>query len=752
MSIYPKEENRSEMTQMPMLNRELSWLDYNLRVLAEGLKPSTPLLEQLRFMSIFASNLDEFFMVRVAAVKTAIAGGPASEEWAGMEPSALLATIHEKVQSQYQHLYRHLHEHLIPQLAAHGIYLLPRNQWQNRDTRFLEKYFMEQVYPLLTPLRLEGGIFPATGSLQVHVAFRLARESQAAGQPGEETFAVVQVPRNIERIVVLPIESAAPEAGGAHCRIALLEDLVLAFGSRLFPGYRVLRSAVFKVNRDADFAVDEDRDDDFLAAMEEVLAGRQNSTPVRIVFGKADHYIEDILKRSLSLEDADVYRIEWPIDIGRLQALCDPEFYRARGISLEPDLLFREWKPIRSLPSTVSIFDWIEAHDRFVNVPYESFDAVQRFIEESADDPHVLGIKITLYRTSGMNSPIVHALAKAARSGKQVVVVIELKARFDEEKNISWAAALEQAGAIVTYGVAHLKVHAKAALVIRRRPDGGIKRYVHLSTGNYNERTARSYVDFCLFSANEQLCTDIALFFNILTGYSSIQALSVTAIAPFDLKKRIIGLIEREAAQSTAESPGLIIAKVNAVSDADIVRALYRASSAGVRIFLNVRGVCALVPGLAGLSETIEVRSVLGRYLEHGRILYFRNGGSEEIYLSSADWLQRNMEKRIELLFPIFDAGLKGRIKEILESYFQDTTHAYALLPSGAWIPAERPLTIFSPPREDRQEEGAQERLYRLSRKAVRTAEEKMEVLQVRRISARTVSRANTHSPKEDTP
>mgnify|MGYP000515985620 CR=1 FL=1 len=752
MPIYAKEEKKADMKQMPMLNRELSWLDYNARVLAEGLKPSTPLLEQLRFISIFASNLDEFFMVRVAAVKAAMAQGSTSEEWAGMEPSTLRTMIHEKVQSQYQILYRHLHEHLIPQLAAHGIHLLPRTKWQNRDMRFLEKHFMEQVYPLLTPLRLEGGIFPATGSLQVHVAFRLAREPQATDQPAEETFAIVQVPRNIERIVVLPIESPASEAGTPHCRLALLEDLVTAFGSRLFPGYRVLRSAVFKVNRDADFAVDEDRDDDFLTAMEEVLAGRQNSTPVRIVFGKADHFIEEALKQSLSLDDTDVYHIEWPIDIGRLQTLYDPEFYHAQGIPLDPALLFREWKPIRSLPSGTSIFDWIEAHDRFVNVPYESFDAVQRFIEESADDPQVLGIKITLYRTSGMNSPIVHALAKAARAGKQVVVVIELKARFDEEKNISWAGALEQAGAIVTFGVAHLKVHAKAALIIRRRPDGGIRRYVHLSTGNYNERTARSYVDFCLFSANEQICTDIALFFNILTGYSSIQALSVTAIAPFDLKKRIIGLIEREITQSTVESPGLIIAKVNALSDADIVRALYRASSAGVRIFLNVRGVCALVPGLPGLSETIEVRSVLGRYLEHGRILYFRNGGSEEIYLSSADWLQRNMEKRIELLFPVFDAGIKGRIKEILETYFQDTSHAYELLPSGEWIQAARPLSIFSAPRTDRQEEGAQERLYRLSRKAVRTTEEKMEVLQVRRISARTVSRAKTHSPKEDTP
>ncbi|MCX8012801.1 MAG: polyphosphate kinase 1, partial [Rectinema sp.] len=453
-----------------------------------------------------------------------------------------------------------------------------------------------------------------------HVAFRLARDkawnepenslvsetSTSSTPPARsgnptESIAIVQVPRNIERIIALPSESPQSEMGIPQSRFALLEDLVTVFGNRLFPGYRVLHSAVFKVNRDADFSVDEDRDDDFLAAMEEVLAGRQNSTPVRLVCSGSDPFIEQVLMHSLSLDETDVYRIKWPIDIGRLQALCDPEFYRARGITLNQNLVFREWKPIRSIPSGTSVFDWIDAHDRFVNLPYESFDTVQRFIEESAEDPFVLGIKITLYRTSGMNSPIVHALAKAARAGKQVVVVIELKARFDEEKNISWAAALEQAGAIVTYGVAHLKVHAKATLVIRRKPDGGIRRYLHLSTGNYNERTARSYVDFCLFSANEQLCTDIALFFNMLTGYSSIQALSVTAIAPFDLKKRIIGLIEREITQSSAESPGLIVAKVNALSDPDIVRALYRASAAGVRIYLNVRGVCALVPGLPQL-------------------------------------------------------------------------------------------------------------------------------------------------------
>ena len=717
-----------------MLNRELSWLDYNARVLAEGLKPSTPLLEKLNFTRIFASNLDEFFMVRVAAVKSALLNGQTSEEWAGMHPRDLLDAIHQKVQRQYDTLYVHLHEIVLPGLAANGIHLLPQEEWSSREWRYLERFFAEKVYPLLTPLRLESDYFPSTGSLQMHVAFRLE---------GEHSIAIVQVPKNIDRFIILPQNltiSPEPEAGqpqGNALRIALLEDVVLAFGSKLFSGLKVQHGLIFKVNRDADFSVDEDRDDDFLAAMEEVLTGRQNSTPVRIVYTGSDPLLVDALMRSLALGPLDVYHMDWLLDLGRATALCDPEFYRGHGLAPVPSLLFSQWKPVRSFDEKGSIFNWIDEHDRFVNLPYESFDIVQRFIEESANDPSVLGIKITLYRTSGMGSPIVHALAKAARSGKQVVVVLELKARFDEEKNISWATELEQAGAIVTYGVARLKVHAKAALVIRRRQDGSIARYLHLSTGNYNEKTARSYVDFCLFTANESLCTDVALFFNILTGYSSIQSLSFIAVAPFDLKQRIIALIDREASQSTSESPGLIIAKLNALSDPDIIEALYNASAKGVQIMLNVRGVCTLIPGLQGISEHIEVRSVLGRYLEHGRMLYFRNAGSEELYLSSADWLSRNMEKRIELLFPVLDAEIKAWCKDILMAYFKDNTHSYRQDQHGEW--------------EDLSQAGTggevrlcvQERLYKLAKKAVRGIEEKEEILQVRRSKSAAVAPAS---------
>lgn len=711
------------MNTTPMLNRELSWLDYNSRVLEEGLKPSTPILEKLNFLRIFSSNLDEFFMVRVATVKAAAKLGQISEEWAQIPPHSLLEQMHAKVQTYYDMLYHHLQAEILPGLEAQGILLVPRGKWTSREWRYLERIFTETVYPLLTPLRLEEDLFPSTGSLQVYIAFRIEDSN---------SMAIVQVPKNLDRFLVLPQHlSIEPEAADVppqnSIRIALLDDVILAFGSKLFAGLKVLDGITFKVNRDADFSVDEDRDDDFLTAMEEVLTGRQNSTPVRMVYSGEDDILRDALMRSLALEPTDVYRAAWLIDLGRVIELCEPEFYASHGFSPPASLFYSPWKPSQPIDEKTSIFDWIDEHDRFMNIPYESFDAVQRFVEESARDPAVLGIKITLYRTSGMASPIVHSLAKAARSGKQVVVVLELKARFDEEKNISWATELEQAGAIVTYGVVRLKVHAKAALVIRRRQDGGIARYLHLSTGNYNEKTARSYVDFCLFTANPSLCTDIALFFNILTGYSSIQSLAFIAVSPFDLKERLIALIDRETAQSTPESPGLIVAKLNALSDPDLIRALYRASTKGVQIRLNVRGVCTLVPGLPGGSQTIEVRSVLGRNLEHGRMLYFRNGGSEEVYLSSADWLPRNMKKRIELLFPVLDSEIKTRCKDILQAYFSDNSHAYRLDQRGAWIDLSRER------HSEEQAVCAQEKLFKMAKKATRIIEDKQEMLQVRR-------------------
>ncbi|MDP3176914.1 MAG: polyphosphate kinase 1, partial [Spirochaetaceae bacterium] len=362
----------------------------------------------------------------------------------------------------------------------------------------------------------------------------------------------------------------------------------------------------------------------------------------------------------------------------------------ATGEALPPETAARlrdkPWPSLKSLepPEGSTIWEEISARDRVLHVPYESFDPVVRLLDEAANDPAVLAIKMTLYRTSG-NSPVVRALARAARAGKQVAVLVELKARFDEERNMAWADRLEQAGAIVVYGVARLKVHAKAALVVRRAADGSLRRYLHLSTGNYNDKTAKLYADLSLFTADEEMCREASIFFNMITGYSAVQELKLLAVAPFDLKSRLLAMIRREAERSTPESPGLIMAKMNALADIDVIDELYNAGRAGVRVMLNVRGICALVPGVKGLSENVSVVSVVGRYLEHARIVYFRNGGAEELYLSSADWLQRNLEKRIELMFPVREERARSRVLGILEAYFADTAKAHKLHPSGKW-------------------------------------------------------------------
>ncbi len=652
-------------------NRELSWLEFNARVLDQAMNASTPLLERLKFLGIVASNFDEFFMVRVAAIKSAIRCGDANPDPSGIPPSALLQTITRRVRGIIEAQYDCLMKNLLPELAHAGLALARLKEWSPAEHRWIENYFDQRVFPLLTPLRIEDGDFPSTGNLRIHVAFVMTDES------GEEKFAMVQVPSVLERFVRLESENAAGQA-----RYALLEDMIEVMGHRLFPGSDLAGSAVFKVTRDADSPVDEERDEDFLTALEDVLAGRQNSLPVRLSISSRSDYLAERLRIGLELEPDDVYRLPGPVDLRGFMEWAGQE-----GLMPEADRLRdKPWTPVK-MPEpedTAAMWESIRARDRLIHVPYESFDPVIRFVDAAADDPEVLAIKMTLYRTSG-DSPIIRALTRAARNRKQVCVVVELKARFDEERNISWANKLEQAGAIVVYGIARLKVHAKAALVLRRERDGGIGRYLHLSTGNYNDRTARLYSDLSIMTANAELCTEASLFFNAITGYSSVQRLKSLAVAPFDLKERLLFLIDREIQRSSPESPGLIMAKLNALADTEIIDALYRAAKAGVCIRLNIRGVCTLIPGVKGLSENISVVSVLGRYLEHARILYFQNGGAGELYLSSADWLPRNLERRVELLFPVLDESIRRRVFGILESYFLDTVQSYRLSSSGKW-------------------------------------------------------------------
>ncbi len=709
------------MSDIPMLNRELSWVEFNARILHEATKNSIPLLERLKFLSIVASNFDEFFMVRVAGIKAEIRQTQA----AGLELSAnnlahreaerLLELVAGRVRELARIQYACLINEVLPGLADVGLEILPPSSWDPGVKRYLETYFMEQVFPLITPLRIEEEEeLPTIGNLQIHCAFELSDSR------GVRHFALAQAPKNSPRFVSIP---AREDVGSEGFRCALLEDLIISFASRLFPGYSMEGALVFKVTRDADSGVDENRQEDFLSAMEEVLAGRQNSTPVRLSYSGNSPAILELLQKKLDLGDIDSYRLEGPIDLAGFYELVSLEW--KGGLEHRAKLRDKPWKPIE-LPAAegLSVWEEIEGGDRLLFLPYESFGAVQRFLDEAADDPTVLAIKMTLYRTSG-DSPVVKALIRAARNRKQVAVVVELKARFDEERNITWASTLEQAGAIVTYGVSKLKVHAKAALVLRKARDGSIRKYLHLSTGNYNDKTARSYSDLSLFTANEDLCREAAALFNMLTGYSTIQSLTYLAVAPFDLKKRLIALIEREAQRSSPESPGLIEMKLNALADRDIIHSLYKASKAGVLIYLNIRGACTLIPGLPGVSETIEVRSVVGRYLEHGRMLHFRNGGQDEVYLSSADCLPRNLERRVELMFPILDEKLARACREIFSVFFKDNEHSYRMLSDGNWKPVE--------PNEGEKRVYAQELLYKRIQRMAEIAEAPPEQLKVRR-------------------
>lgn len=666
------------MKDRRFLNRELSWLDFNARVLDEALDPSTPLLERLKFLAIVSSNFDEFHMVRMAALKAAIRKGHGERDPSGLGTEEALAAVVERIRPIRERQYECLMRSLLPALSSEGLTIVFPAQWSVAERRWLEQSFTDNIFPLLTPLALEEDEpFPCGGNLRVHVAFELENPDEEEKGGATRRLAVVQVPPNLDRFIRLPSE-------GAGLRLALLDDLVESFGSRLFPGWKVRESLQFKVIRDADTGVDEERDDDFVTAMEEILASRQNSWPVRLITAAAPFALGERVKAILGLEDDDVTRVDGPVELRHFMDLATadslgggPAFARLR---------YPPKPPIAALevPEGSTIWEEIARSDRLLHVPYESFDPVPRFIDAAADDPQVLAIKMTLYRTSG-NSQIVRALTRAARNGKQVAVVMELKARFDEERNISWASRLEQAGAIVTCGVARLKVHAKAALVIRREDGGSIRRYLHLSTGNYNERTAKLYVDLSLFTCNEELCRDASAFFNLLTGYSAVREFSRLVVSPFELKRHLIALIEREAARSTPESPGLIEAKINALADPEVIEALYRAASAGVVIRLCVRGVCLLLPGVKGLSETISVVSIVGRWLEHSRIVRFGNGGAEEVYLSSADWMPRNLDRRVELMFPILDPSLRARIGDILDSYFRDDAKARRLGPDGAW-------------------------------------------------------------------
>ncbi|MDR2634039.1 MAG: polyphosphate kinase 1 [Treponema sp.] len=677
-------------------NRELSWIDFNERILEEGLRQDILPLDRFTYLSIVSSNFDEFFMVRVAAMKRAYQGrlGGAPPDPAGLTYEEQLKRGAAKIRSIMHRQYSCLEEEIFPALARGGMELLRPPAYTPAHWKYLDSLFMQEIYPLLTPLRIEDAqALPSIESFWLYGAFLLA-PSQESPEPRSEAdrISIIQIPPVLDRIIWLPRQRQAHEGDGPEkSSWALLEDLVLSFGAALYPGYRVKEQMLFKINRDADFSVDEKRDEDFIEAMAEVLESRGKSMAVRMVFSPGSQRLRNELARRLVLDAEDLYEVRGPMNLGGLLELVKtPGFdhLREHPWAIYGNPAFTDVAP------DASLWDRIRQKDLLLHLPYQSFDPVIRFFQAAAYDPQVLSIKTALYRTSG-NSPIVKALEEAALKGKQVTAVVELKARFDEERNISWANRLEKAGVIVIYGLSRLKVHAKVSLIIRRENDR-VKRYVHLSTGNYNDKTAKLYEDLGIFTARDEIAFDVGLLFNMITGYSMMQSMGKLVIAPTNLKHRLLDLIERETKRSSQEYPGRIMAKMNALADIDIIQALYRASAAGVKVLLNIRGICMLVPGLPGLSEHIRVVSIIDHYLEHSRIFYFANGGAEELFLSSADWMPRNLERRVELMFPVLQEDLRRQVLRILEAYFQDNCQARVLGSDGVWR-RRRPLSGEKP-------------------------------------------------------
>ncbi len=658
---------KDERKETVFFNRELSWLEFNGRVLDEARQEDVPLLERLKFLSIVSSNFDEFFMVRVAGIKALLAKNEGEKDISGMTAAAQMQAISLRARELVSLQYATLEEEILPALEAEGIKYVKPEEYSEEQSTFLSGYFDSNIFPLLTPMRADTPDFiHSVISLRVHATFSLS--ANEAGS--EKRVAVVQVPSSLDRVVEIP-------GKGKGIFFALADDIVRVFGFKLFPGFSVAESMLFKITRAADLPVDEERDADFIAAMEEVVSLRQSSKPVRLLCSKESNELAEFLRVSSDLEEGDVYVAGNPLDISALEGierLCPAE-----------SLHYPQWKHYSSpdFPKDEPLWDVIKARDVLLHVPYQSYDPVLRFVAEAAEDPNVLAIKITLYRTS-RHSPIIKSLKRAAALGKQVTVFVELKARFDEEQNIAWTRELSNAGIIVVYGIADLKVHAKALQVIRKEADA-VRAYAHLATGNYNDKTAALYSDMSVFTASRELNADITLFFNMISGYSAAMPTSRLVVAPANMKAKLLSLIAREIERSMAGQQGRIVAKMNSLADPEIIEALYRASQAGVKIDLNVRGICMLSPGVEGLSENITVTSIIDRYLEHSRVFWFENGGEGELYLSSADWMPRNLERRVEAMFPVLQESLKKEILEILMLYFADNTKAHVLESSGAW-------------------------------------------------------------------
>lgn len=645
-------------------NRELSWLKFNLRVLKEAMVKDTPLLERLKFVSISASNLDEFFMVRVAGLWSNYDNGIEKRDASGLSVKEQLDAISEAAHAQVRTQTKYLMA-LMAEMDGVNLHFRRVKDLSEMGRDWLEEYYREVVYPVLTPMAVDASRpFPFLANKTLNLAVELVKAD------GEHSMGLIQVPSVLDRIT-----EVVPEA---RRTFVFLEDIIASHCNDLFKGCHILDLVPFRVTRDSDLDIEEEDSVDLLKEVEESLRKRKRGAAVRLELFKTNNTrIKKFLEENLDVTDMEVYEINGPLD-----PTC---FFKFIGMKGMWPWLYEPFVPQRpaELPDDSDLFAAIRANDILLHHPYESFDPVVKLVSDAADDPQVLAIKQTLYRVSG-NSPIVAALARAAENGKQVTVLVELKARFDEENNILWARRLEKAGCHVIYGLVGLKTHAKIILIVRRE-DNGIKRYLHLGTGNYNDSTAKLYTDLGLMTANDEFGSDASAFFNLLSGYSEPPVWNKLVMAPLGLREKIYALIDNEIAMVRAGKEGHIIAKMNSLIDQPVIQKLYEASAAGVHIDLIVRGICGLRTGIEGISENITVRSIVGRQLEHSRIFWFANGGEEQLYLSSADWMPRNLNDRVELFFPIETEEHIRRIKELLDLYLRDNVGAHMMQSNGTY-------------------------------------------------------------------
>lgn len=669
-------------------NRELSWLKFNLRVLKEAMVKDTPLLERLKFIAISASNLDEFFMVRVAGLWSNFDSGVEKRDASGMSVHEQLVAIsqaaHEQVRTQTKSLIA-----LMAEMDAVKLHFRRVKDLSELGKDWLEEYYREVVFPVLTPMAVDASRpFPFLANKTLNLAVELIKAD------GEHSMGLIQVPSVLDRIVEVEPEGKRT--------FVFLEDIIVSHCHDLFKGCHILDMVSFRVTRDSDLDLEEDDSVDLMKEVEESLRKRKRGAAVRLeLFKTNNNRIKKFLEENLDVTEMEVYEINGPLD-----PTC---FFKFIGMKGMWPWLYEPFVPQRplELPDDSDLFAAIRENDILLHHPYESFDPVVKLVSDAADDPQVLAIKQTLYRVSG-NSPIVAALARAAENGKQVTVLVELKARFDEENNILWARRLEKAGCHVIYGLVGLKTHAKIILIVRKE-DNGIKRYLHLGTGNYNDSTAKLYTDLGLMTANDEFGSDASAFFNLLSGYSEPPVWNKLVMAPLGLREKIYALIDNEIAMVRSGREGHIIAKMNSLIDQPVIQKLYEASAAGVHIDLIVRGICGLRTGIEGISDNITVRSIVGRQLEHSRIFWFANGGEEQLYLSSADWMPRNLNDRVELFFPVETEEHIRRIKALLDLYLRDNVGAHMMQSNGTYRRVRNKLEPVS----------AQSTLYEMAQLAV---------------------------------